>query len=161
MQEPLFEPLQKYFKKQGCLGNLNKMIVHDSHFHILHETDKFILGYVFEDAYLINKKNNKEIYLGAFYGDPACGLISKNNDWCLVCGDTTTTWKKDGNIYNIDDKEIMWVVEVRQTSICEVELLVDPWSEEGAIWKLNIDTLEKHKIKNFTIDGERIGKLNC
>jgi hypothetical protein len=133
------------------------MVLNDSNFHMLHETDKFILGYVFEDAYLINKKNNKEIYIGAFYGDPACGLISKNNDWCLVCGNTITSWKKDGNIYNINDKEIMWVIEARQTSICEVELLVDPWSDGGSIWKLNIDTLEKHKIKKFTIVGEYTG----
>ncbi|MEO7049046.1 MAG: hypothetical protein ABI091_27325, partial [Ferruginibacter sp.] len=60
---------------------MNKRIK-DTNFRILYETDKWVLGHEFEYAYLISKKDNKEVYMGGFYGDPACGLISENNDWC-------------------------------------------------------------------------------
>jgi hypothetical protein len=128
------------------------MIIKDSNFRKLHETDKFILGYVFEYAYLINKKTKKEIYLGDFYGDPTCGLISKDNDWCLVGGETLSIWKEDENISSVKDGEFPWIIKARQTGPHEVELLIDPNSDKGSIWRLNIKTLERHKLRDFMAD---------
>jgi hypothetical protein len=128
------------------------MIIKDSNFHKLSETDKFVLGYVFEHAYLINKKTNKEIDLGDLYGDPSCGLISQNNDWCFVGGETLSIWKADGNISRIEDDELHWICKVRQTALYEAELLIDPWSDKGSIWKLNINTFDRHKLKDFKIN---------
>lgn len=50
--------------------------IKDPHFKKLHETNESVVGHVFEYAYLINKKDHKEIYLGSFYGDPKRGLIA-------------------------------------------------------------------------------------
>jgi len=130
------------------------MITKDSNFHKLHETDKFILGYVFEYAYLVSKESRNEIYIGDFYGDPHCGLISDSNNWCLVGGDTLSVWKKDGNITNISDVDICWISKIRQTGLNEVELLIDPWADNGGVWKLNVDTFERQKLRDFKVDSE-------
>jgi hypothetical protein len=126
------------------------MIIKDAHFHKLHETDKFIVGYVFEYAYLISKKNHKEIYMGDFYGDPTCGLIGADNTWCLVGGATLNLWREGENILEIEDDDLNWIYKIRQTAPHEVELLIDPWSEKAYIWYLNIQTLVRHKIRNYT-----------
>jgi hypothetical protein len=136
------------------------MVIKDSNFHKLFETDLFILGYVFEYAYLIRKGLNKEIYLGNFYGDPTCGLISENNNWCIVGGETLSIWKENGNISSIKDDDFAWVCKARQTAPYEVELLIDPWSEKGSVWRLNIDSLEKHKLKDFHLYDERLEEVN-
>lgn len=129
------------------------MIINDSNFHQLHETDRFILGYVFEDAYLINKKNAKEIYLGDFYGDPTCGLISEENNWCVAAGERLSIWKEGGNISIIKDDNLYWACQIRQTAPYEVELLIDAsWSDKGSVWSFNINTFERHKLKDLIID---------
>jgi hypothetical protein len=129
-------------------------IIQDSNFHKLYETPKFIAGHVFEYAYLVRKQNYLEIYMGDFYGDPCCGLIDSNNNWCLVGGDTITVWTKNTGLIEIRDRELSWVCKVRQVSDYGVELLIDPNSDNGAIWALNIQTLERHKIKEYKLDSK-------
>ena len=130
------------------------MIAKSSNFRILHETNKFILGYLYETACLVSKKTKKEIHIGDFYGEPACGLISPDNDWCIVAGDIIVIWKLNIGIQKITDDYISWVIKMRLTSGTEIELLIDPWSNNGSIWRLNIETLKKEKIKDFYIEGE-------
>ncbi len=60
---------------------------------ILDETDKYFIAHDFEDAYLIEKRNGEAIVHDDFYGDPKCGLISKNNDWAIIAGEHITIWK--------------------------------------------------------------------
>ena len=138
---------------------MNKRIK-DSNFRILYETDKLVLGHEFEYAYLISKKDDKEIYMGGFYGDPSCGLISEDNDWCLVASDTSVVWRKDGTILSIEDNDFRWITELRQTAPYEAELLIDPYSEKGAIWKLNIATLKFEKLRDFRSDYNHSDKFD-
>ncbi|MES2109500.1 MAG: hypothetical protein V4577_12160 [Bacteroidota bacterium] len=124
----------------------------DSNFRILYKTNELVLGHEYEYAYLISKKDNEEIYLGSFYGDPSCGLISDSNDWCLVGGDTSVVWRNDGTILPIEDNDLRWIIQFRQTAPYEAELLIDPYSEKGAVWKLNIATLKFEKLRDFRSD---------
>jgi len=134
--------------------------VKDPHFRVLYETDQLILGHEFEYAYLIWKKGKKEIYMGGFYGDPSCGLISENNDWCLVAGDTSVVWRNDGTILPIEDNDLRWIIQLRQTAPYEAELLIDPYSEKAAVWKLDIKTLKFDRLRDFKIDGEYSDKFD-
>ena len=38
---------------------------------------------------------------------------------------------------------------MRQVATYEIEILIDPWFEEAAIWRLNLQTLQKTKIRDF------------
>jgi len=130
-------------------------IIKDPHFYKLHETNEFVVGHVFEYAYLINKKNYKEIYMGGFCaGDPSCGLIGENNNWCVVGGEILNVWSNDKGLLSIEDEDLNWVVDIRQKSYNEVELLIDPWSDKGSVWTLNIKTLERHKIRDYLMMNE-------
>ncbi len=42
-----------------------------------------------------------------------------------------------------------WVYDLRRTGENEVYLLTDPWRENAAIWRLDIFTEEKIKIRDF------------
>jgi hypothetical protein len=121
-------------------------------FHVLDETNDLLLGHEYEYVYLVNKRNSKILILGGTYGDPAFGLISKNNNWCLAGGSWLYLWRKLGDVSEIDEPELSWVVKARQISNTEVELLIDPWSEYGAIWLFDVYTLQKKKIKDFKRD---------
>ena len=114
----------------------------------LDETTDFILMYRYECAYLLVKAAKEEIYLGDFYGNPTCGFISNVNNWCIVCGVTFVIWTKN-EIVEIADNDLSYVFEVRQIAKNKVELLIDPWVENAAIWEFDITTKEKHKIKDF------------
>jgi hypothetical protein len=130
------------------------MIINDPHFHKLYETEKFTVGYVYEYAYLIRKKRYEEIYMGGFYGDPACGLIDSNNNWCLVGGNMLSIWTESKGMLEIEDEELSWICKVRQKSAYEVEILIDPLSEKGSVWALNIETLQRHKLRDYKINDE-------
>jgi hypothetical protein len=115
---------------------------------ILAENDKYFIGNIFEDAYLIDKRNGEEIVHDDFYGDPKCGLIGKNNDWAIIAGEHLTIWR-NGKITKIDNEDLRWICEIRTKDDKIVEILVDPWSDKSAIWALEIATLRVSKVKDF------------
>lgn len=115
---------------------------------ILDETERYFIGHIFEDAYLIEKRNGEEILVDDFYGDPSCGLISKSNDWAIIAGDHITIWRK-GKVTKIDREELRWVHAIRTADDQIIEILIDPWSENSAIWALDIKTYELTKVKPF------------
>jgi hypothetical protein len=116
--------------------------------HILDETDRYFIGHIFEDAFLIDKRNGEEILHDDFYGDPSCGLISKKGDWAVVAGEHITIWKK-GKITKINQEETQWVYAIRTNDDQIIEILIDPWSKNSAIWTLDIKTYELKKVKSF------------
>ena len=115
---------------------------------ILDETDKYFIGHEFEEAYLVEKRNGEEIVHDDFYGDPKCGLISKNNDWAIIAGEHLTIWTK-GKIAKIENDHLKWIYALRTNDEKTVEILIDPWTDNPAIWTLDISTLKFKKVKDF------------
>lgn len=116
--------------------------------NILYETDKLVLGNMYEDVYLIEKETGNEIFHDDFYGDPTCGLISRQNEWAIVGGEHLTVWK-ESNTTKFDYQDLKWIHSIRIKNDQQVEILTDPWSEGSAIWELSLATLEFHKVRNF------------
>ncbi len=130
------------------------MISTGPHFHKLHETDKYIVGNEFEYAYLVNKKTNKETYIGGFHDDPVCALISANNDWCLIGGDMLYLVKlKQEQTIPVVSKETS-VIRIKQTEDFKAQVLIGPRSGPGSIWELNVKTLEKKKVRTLDAVAE-------
>jgi hypothetical protein len=115
---------------------------------ILDETDKYFIGHIFEDAYLIEKRNGEEIVHDDFYGDPSCGLISRSNDWAIIAGEHLTIWTK-GKTRKIENEDLRWIYDLRTSDDKTVEILTDPWSDKSAIWTLDMVTLQFKKISDF------------
>lgn len=115
---------------------------------ILDETDKYFIGHIFEDAYLIEKRNGEEIVHDDFYGDPSCGLISRSNDWAIIAGEHMTIWTK-AKTRKIEDGDLRWIYDLRTSDDKTVEILTDPWSDKSAIWTLDMVTLQFKKISDF------------
>jgi hypothetical protein len=116
---------------------------------ILNETNKYVLGHIFENVYLIDKNTNIESDLGQIYGDPSCGLIDIDNKWCVVGGSTIIIWTpKETN--NIQVEELNWACRIRQKDQNSVQILIDPWSDSSSIWELNIINKTYFKISDFT-----------
>lgn len=115
---------------------------------ILDETDKYMIGHIFEEAYLIEKSNGKEIVLGEFYGDPTAALISKKNEWAIVAGEHLAIWANE-RITKIEDDNLRWIYALRTNDDNTVEILIDPWSDKSSVWTLDMATLELRKVKDF------------
>lgn len=123
-------------------------MIKNTNYKKIYETENFILGYIFEEAYLTNKITNQNILLSTFYGEPLCGIISKENSWCLVGGSRLVVWTTD-ELFEIENKKLIWAYDIRQICKNKVEILIDPWSENSSIWEFNITTKEIRKIKDF------------
>jgi hypothetical protein len=130
----------------------------DPNFKQFFENAVMLLGHVFETAYCYNKITKEEFGLFRFDNDPTCGVVGKNNDWCLVGGDVLVlkTWF-DNSLRLIGD--LRQIHELRSVDDYKTQILLDPWSNEAAIWQLEIDktkptrpiTLEKVKdFKDYT-----------
>jgi hypothetical protein len=115
---------------------------------ILDETDRYFIGHIFEDAYLIDKRNGEEIVHDDFYGDPSCGLISRNNEWAIIAGEHLTIWRK-GQTTKIGHEALRWVYALRTRGNTMVEILIDPWTDASAIWMLDMSTLGLTKVRDF------------
>jgi hypothetical protein len=123
-------------------------MMQEKEYKVLDETEELLLAYIYEDVYLIVKATREKINLGDFYGDPTCGFISKTNNWCIVGGSLLIIWIKE-KIINIKDDELYWVYAIRQKTEYKVELLIDPWADNCAIWEFDVLTKEKNKIRDF------------
>ncbi len=109
----------------------------DKNFKILNETDKFILGHIFEEVCLIDKETNKKYELGSMYGDPSCGLIDQDNKWCIIGGATLIIWStKETTELKVD--EFYWACRFRQIDQNNVQILIDPWEDNSSVWELNV-----------------------
>lgn len=106
------------------------------------------IGHLFETAYLLDKRTGQTTFMGEFYGDPTCGLISSDNRWCLVGGSTLLLWT-ESNLTEITDNALYGAFKMRQTSPNTVEILIDPWSAHSSIWELDTQTMKKRKISDF------------
>ncbi|WP_295711663.1 hypothetical protein [Mucilaginibacter sp.] len=127
----------------------------DRNFYKLAESDSLILGHEFEYAFLISKHGKKEVFCYEFaYGDPGCGLIGPDNNWCAVGGNELVVWTRAKGTQQFLEPEICWISAMRLKSFNELEFLVDPYSEYGAVWSLNIQTMEKYKIRDFYLSSE-------
>lgn len=118
-------------------------------YRVIDTTERFGLYHLYEQVYLYDKQKQYEIYLGAFYGDPSCGLISQDNTFCIIGGlDKWILYRYD-KITIFDNWEILPAFDIRQISASVVQILTDPWPEQSAIWSLEINTLKVVKIKDF------------
>jgi len=81
---------------------------------------------------------NEEIGVWRFEDEPTCGVIGKKNDWCLIGGEILilktfldNTVRPIGNLQDIH--------EIRLVGESTAQILIDPWSENAAIWQLDLD----------------------
>lgn len=118
-------------------------------FKKLHETDKFVLGHLCENAFLVEKTTGTEHDLGDFYGDPACGLISSDNRWCIVGGGEKLILWSPNQVTTIGNVQLYNPFEIRQISPFIVQILIDPWAENAAVWEFNIETHQATKLRDF------------
>ena len=120
----------------------------NNNFNKLYESEKYLVGHIFENAYLIEKDTGKTTLIGEFYGEPSCAIISPNNEWCIVGGFTLKIWTED-EVFEIKDDNLYWACKFKQVDINKVEILIDPWADNSSIWELNIQTKEYKKLMDF------------
>lgn len=116
----------------------------DDNFKILSETNKYVLGHIFEEAYIIDKVTNEKFQIGCMYGDPSCGLIDQDNKWCIIGGSTLIIWTPK-EITELKVDELYWACKLRQITQNRVQILIEPWADNSSIWELNI--LDKSYLK--------------
>jgi len=133
------------------------MIQSKLNLRVLDETEDLLLGHEYEDVYLVDKKKSESLYLGHVYGDPSFGLIGQNGDWCLTRGSRCILWKKGSGAIEMDGPDLCWAVKAKQICDMKAELLIDPWSEAGAVWQVDIDTQRKQKVRDYRLDSEYTG----
>lgn len=117
-------------------------------FKILSETNKYVLGHIYEETFLIDKVSNVKFQIGSMYGDPSCGLIDEDNNWCIVGGSTIIIWTpKETTQLNVE--ELHSVCQIRQITPSSVQILIDPWSDNSSIWELDVFKRTYIKIRDF------------
>ncbi len=110
----------------------------DPNFIVLFENTVMMAGHVFEAAYCYNKLTKEELGIYDFDYDPTCAIVGKNNDWCLIGGDTLVlkTWI-DKTLRIFEKLRNIW--GLKTVDDYTVQILTDPWDEQSAIWQLEID----------------------
>lgn len=112
------------------------------------ETDLYVLFKEYEDIFLFEKDSGKELWRTSMYREAYCGIIGLSNEWGIAGGEKIILWKNE-KLTELEDKDLKKVHNMRQTGENEVEILTDPWSNHSAIWKFDIMTESKLKIRNF------------
>lgn len=123
-------------------------------FRILAESRNYLLGNIYEYGSIIDKRNQKETYIGDSYGDPDFGLIDKNENWALLFGHESYLWTSTAilslNAELFECKEIFeWPFDARQVGDFEVEILDDPWTDHPGVYNFDIKKKSVKRIRDF------------
>ena len=121
----------------------------------LYETNQLILESEFEHVHLKDKSTQRILFEDDFYGEAQCGVIDPNTQWAIVGGEYLSIWTPK-TIKRIEDDRLKWIIDARIKDDATIELLTDPWSEESAIWELNVNTFEFKKIREFHDYKEKV-----
>jgi hypothetical protein len=113
----------------------------------LDETKRLLLEHEYEYVKLIDKISGNVLFEDGFYGDPEAGLIDRENQWAVVGGVHITVWR-NGESRRID--EIKDVDSIKLKERDTIEILTDPWSDDSAIWEVDMMTFEFKKIRLFS-----------
>ena len=116
---------------------------------VLVESKNYILAYEFEEAFLIKKSSNEKIPMGNHYGDPSCGLICNEESLFIVGGEGLTVLDKDGKSFLFLREPALNIHSIKIDKDGNVKVLIDPWSDESAIWLLDVQTLSLEKVRDF------------
>lgn len=112
------------------------------------ETDSYVLFTEHENVLLFDKDLNIDVFNIEMYGNVTKGLISLNNEWVALGGEKLIIWINQ-TFYTIPDSQIKYIHDIRQLSDYEIEILIDPWVTNSAIWKLIVNTFEIIKVRDF------------
>lgn len=112
------------------------------------ETKRLIVEHSYEYVHLRDKTSNDILYSDEFYGDPECALIDDNEHWAVVGGDKLVVWSSN-EVNEVKVQGLESIEAMREKGSECVEILVDPWSENAAVWVLNVKTLQAKKVRDF------------
>lgn len=111
------------------------------------ESDTHILVNSDDNGYLLHLNKEDITYMNFFYGNPTCGLLSYDSQWAIMAdSNQITVWNKD----SVTKIAFIGAFDLRQISDKSIYILVDPWFENSAIWKFNVDTHEFIFVCPFT-----------
>jgi hypothetical protein len=100
-----------------------------------------------ENGYLLHLDKKDVTYLGWFYGDPTCAIIDRDSKWAIMAGDHLLAIWNNGILTEI---EFRGTFDIRQADTNTVNILIDPWYDNSAIWQFSITTMKFEIIRPFT-----------
>lgn len=127
--------------------NIPRSILNDPLFVQHAADDQLVVGSLHESIYLLNRQTQQIELLDSFYGNPACAIIAQNHQWILMGGDHLSLY--DICSGHLSEIALPWVLAMRQTDTWKASILTDPWSEEAAVWEIDVQTKKLCKTRPF------------
>ena len=116
----------------------------------LAESKNFLLCHEFEQVYVIDKVGHQRLKAGDHYGDPTCGIISRDECWFATGGQGVVVFTFRGGVqsYLRSIDSTFQISAMRLESRDDLRILVDPWSDVASVWRLNPETAELTKLRD-------------
>ena len=107
----------------------------------LAETSLYRLYALYEQPYLLDKTTRKIVPLRDHYGDPSCGIIHPDGEWCAVGGEGVSVYFPDSR------EEVVYLSGSFVQSLAMIgpdilEIRTDRPEDGSGIWQLNVGTRE-------------------
>lgn len=126
--------------------------------HPLAESQRYLLGHVYEEAQAFDKLNAQTLVVGEHYGDPTSGLISPDELWFISGGEGVqcyslterkihTFFRRGFPPLSPDSRAPYWPVHViTLVAPQKIRIEIDPLSEFDSTWELELDTLSLSRV---------------
>jgi len=107
----------------------------------LAESPLFRLYALYEQPYLLDKTTRQIIPLRDHYGDPSCGLIDPEGQWCAVGGEGGSVFFPDTG----EEAEYLAGCFIQSLGMGEpgvLEIHTDSPEGQNGLWRLDVGTRE-------------------
>jgi hypothetical protein len=117
-------------------------------YRVIAESKNYLLEHEYETVFAHCRATGRRTVIGYHHADPTCGVIAPDESWFVTGGEGVSVFvlSGGGNTYLRDP--VFHVSAMKLDGNDNVRFLVDPWSANASVWRLNPSTGDILKLRD-------------
>jgi len=117
---------------------------------LLAQSPRYLLTHAYETVFVLCRATGQRTVVAHHYGDPVCGMIAPDESWFASAGEGVSVYTFSGGAahYLRSQGAPCHVAAIRSDGPATIRILVDPWSDQAAVWQLQPGTGRLVKLRD-------------
>jgi hypothetical protein len=115
---------------------------------VLAESKTYVLTHEYETVFTYCRLTGKSTVVGHHHADPTCGIIAPDESWFATGGEGVSVFMPSRGVDTYLQDPVCHVLAMKLEGNDNVRFLVDPWSPNGSVWRLNPLTGDLSKLRD-------------
>jgi hypothetical protein len=115
---------------------------------VLDVSKNYVLTHEYETVFIYCRVTEKSTVVGDHHGDPTCGVIAPDESWFATGGEGVLVYLPRTGVNTYLRDPVVHVSAMRLEGNDSVRFLVEPWSANASVWRLNPTSGDLSKLSD-------------